>query len=154
MFGAIAADRNFMRTLLVLISLVGITAGYLVVLQVLFGSTTVSNPCLGAVTYQRWFGKVCRIYCDKNRDGVIDAVYRVETYSWARVPAHFKVLEAWESSLLNGRYDIHYYRDSLGALRVESDRTRGGTAGLRGKSAQEREGYASNDLQRPKASKK
>ncbi len=104
-----------------------IVAGGALTWEELFGTTVVDNRGLGLLRYERSWGRVRTITCDKNRDGVVDAIYHVYTSSRLHVPTVFEVREAWESKGLDGHFDIHYFRDADGILRAERDADGDGT---------------------------
>lgn len=88
----------------------------------LFRAEEVDNPALGVLEYRYRWGVLSSLACDADRNGIPDARLRIESISNA--PAtEFTVLEGWESSNLDGLFDIHYwFEDGVLHLGVDSDR--------------------------------
>ena len=90
----------------------------------LFRSVTIENPKLGIFNYKYHWGILDTVTCDSNRDGMVDALVLIESVDNEAGSTGFIVLEGWESSLLDGFYDIHYiYKDNEEfVLEMDGDR--------------------------------
>ncbi len=86
----------------------------------LFRTVVVSNPSLGILRYCYRWGTLSVLTCDRNRDGVIDARTRIRSPDNAPHSTGIVVLEGWESSRLNGEFDVHY-QERDGTLHLEID---------------------------------
>jgi len=114
---------------LVLVAAVGATAWFL------FRRVTVDNPSLGLISYRYSFGRLREIAGDSNRDGTWDIIARVVSCDNKAQNTGFRVLEAWESTRLDGHFDVHYWTDKgSGVLVLEYDSNNDGhyDAQLRG----------------------
>lgn len=88
----------------------------------LFRKVTVDNTNLGLISYRYHWGRLHEIAVDANRDGAWDAISRIESGDNKAQSTDFQVLEGWESTELDGRYDVHYWRDKAsGKLVLEYD---------------------------------
>ncbi len=92
---------------------------YLLFHLVLFRTVVVSNPSLGIVRYCYRWGILSVVTCDRNRDGIIDSRARIRSLDNAPSTG-FVFLEGWESSRLNGEFDVHY-QERDGTLHLEID---------------------------------
>ena len=80
------------------------------------------NPILGLVSYEFQWCKLTFISCDVDRDGVIDARGRVISFDNKAGTTGFSVIEGWESSGLDGFFDLYYrYVDDELVLDIDRD---------------------------------
>lgn len=86
---------------------------------VLFRTVVESNQALGILRYSYRWGTLSVLTCDRNADGVIDARLRIQSPTNSPSTA-FIVLEGWESSRLDGHFDVHY-QEVDGVLHLELD---------------------------------
>ncbi|NJN65157.1 MAG: hypothetical protein HC882_09960 [Acidobacteria bacterium] len=76
------------------------------------------NPALGIIAYHFRFCRIWSITCDANRDGQIDARFRVESEDNRVGSTGFTVKDGWESLDRDGIMNIHYYYTDEGTARV------------------------------------
>ena len=88
----------------------------------MFRTQSVDNPALGILVYHFRWAKLTQVTVDVNRDGVIDAHMRVVGPHNRVGSTEMDVLEGWESSKLDGVFDIHYWEDEVtGTFWLELD---------------------------------
>jgi hypothetical protein len=84
----------------------------------LFRRVTVDNSSLGLLSYRYSVGRLHEIAADVNRDGTWDVIARVVSYDNKAQSTGFRVREAWESTRLDGHFDVHYWRDEASEMLV------------------------------------
>jgi hypothetical protein len=96
-----------------------LTLLFLLLRFVLFRTVVEYNSALGILRYCYRWGTLSVLTCDRNADGVIDARLRILSPTNSPSTA-FVVLEGWESSRLDGQFDVHY-QEIDGVLHLELD---------------------------------
>jgi hypothetical protein len=93
----------------------------------LFRVHRLDNPALGLIVEKYKWGKANELLLDADRNGTVDARYRVAS-SLREAPLGYSLVEGWESSRCNGAMDIHLLFTPRGHLAaVEYDSTMDGT---------------------------
>ena len=88
----------------------------------LFRTETVDNSSLGLISYHFRWGRLTGLSVDSNRDGLTDGKMTIVSFDNQVGSTNFDVVEGWESSKLDGQFDIHYWKDETsGEFFLERD---------------------------------
>jgi hypothetical protein len=106
----------------------------------LFRTETVDNVELGLAKFHFRWGSLKEVTLDSNRDGQVDGKMLIVSYDNRVGSTNFDVVEGWEATQLDGRFDLHYWHQQpSGMFIVEQDSTGDGAFDkrLEGRAAEE-----------------